>query len=48
MPNGWTEWFGLVDPWTYRMWGYQIFENGDRRTYGSLLREVPRLYQTRC
>ena len=28
------------------MWGYQIFENGDRRTYGSLLREVPRYYQT--
>jgi N-acetylglucosamine-6-sulfatase len=45
-PNGWTEWFGLVDPWTYRMWGYQLFENGDRRTYGSLLREVPRYYQT--
>jgi N-acetylglucosamine-6-sulfatase len=46
MPNGWTEWYGLVDPWTYRMWGYQLFENGDRRTYGSLLREVPRYYQT--
>jgi N-acetylglucosamine-6-sulfatase len=45
-PNGWTEWFGLVDPWTYRMWGYQLFENGDRRTYGSLMREVPRYYQT--
>jgi N-acetylglucosamine-6-sulfatase len=45
-PNGWTEWFGLVDPWTYRMWGYQLFENGDRRTYGSLLREIPRYYQT--
>jgi arylsulfatase A-like enzyme len=46
IPNGWTEWFGLVDPWTYRMWGYQLFENGERRTYGSLLREVPRYYQT--
>ena len=46
VPNGWTEWFGLIDPWTYRMWGYQLFENGDRRTYGSLLREVPRYYQT--
>ena len=46
IPNGWTEWYGLVDPWTYRMWGYQLFENGDRRTYGSLLREVPRRYQT--
>ena len=47
VPNGWTEWFGLVDPWTYRMWGYELFENGDRRTYGSLLREVPRYYQTK-
>ena len=28
------------------MWGYQLFENGDRRTYGSLLREIPRYYQT--
>jgi N-acetylglucosamine-6-sulfatase len=47
VPNGWTEWFGLIDPWTYRMWGYQLFENGERRTYGSLLREVPRYYQTK-
>ena len=46
VPNGWTPWFGLVSPWTYRMWGYQLFENGERRTYGSLLREVPRYYQT--
>ena len=46
VPNGWTEWFGLVDPLTYRMWGYEIFENGERRTYGSLLRELPRYYQT--
>jgi N-acetylglucosamine-6-sulfatase len=46
IPNGWTEWYGLVDPWTYRMWGFQLFENGDRRTYGRLLREVPRYYQT--
>ena len=46
VPNGWTEWFGLVDPFTYRMWGYEIFENGDLRTYGSLLRELPRYYQT--
>ena len=47
VPNGWTEWFGLVDPWTYRMWGFELFENGDRRTYGSLLREEPRYYQTK-
>jgi arylsulfatase A-like enzyme len=47
VPRGWTEWFGLIDPWTYRMWGYQLFEKGERRTYGSLLREVPRFYQTK-
>jgi arylsulfatase A-like enzyme len=47
VPRGWTEWFGLVDPWTYRMWGYQLFENGNRRTYGSLLREDSRFYQTK-
>jgi N-acetylglucosamine-6-sulfatase len=46
VPNGWTEWYGLVDHSTYRMWGYDIFENGDRRTYGRVLREVPRYYQT--
>ena len=46
VPNGWTEWFGLVDHSTYRMWGYDLFENGQRRTYGRLLRELPRYYQT--
>ena len=46
VPNGWTEWFGLVDHSTYRMWGYDLFENGERRTYGRLLRELPRYYQT--
>ena len=46
IPKGWTEWFGLVDPFTYRMWGYEIFENGDLHSYGSLLRELPRYYQT--
>jgi N-acetylglucosamine-6-sulfatase len=46
VPNGWTEWYGLVDHSTYRMWGYDIYENGRRQTYGRVLREVPRLYQT--
>jgi arylsulfatase A-like enzyme len=46
IPKGWTEWYGLVDHSTYRMWGYTIFENGTSRTYGNVLREVPRLYQT--
>jgi N-acetylglucosamine-6-sulfatase len=46
IPRGWTEWYGLVDHSTYRMWGYTMYENGRRRTYGRVLREEPRLYQT--
>jgi N-acetylglucosamine-6-sulfatase len=46
IPKGWTEWYGLIDHSTYRMWGYSLFENGVRRTYGDVLREVPRQYQT--
>jgi N-acetylglucosamine-6-sulfatase len=45
-PEGWTEWYGLVDHSTYRMWGYTIHENDRPRTYGRVLRETPRLYQT--
>jgi N-acetylglucosamine-6-sulfatase len=45
-PNGWTEWYGLVDHSTYRMWGYDIFENDHRVTYGNVRRERPRYYQT--
>ncbi len=46
LPNGWTEWFGLMDHFTYRMWGYDIFEDGERTRYGSLRREVADKYQT--
>ena len=46
LPKGWTEWYGLIDHSTYRMWGYSMFENGVRRTYGNVLREEPRRYQT--
>ena len=46
VPRGWTEWYGLIDHSTYRMWGYSMLENGERRTYGNVLRERPRLYQT--
>ena len=30
IPRGWTEWYGLVDHSTYRMWGYTMYENGRR------------------
>ena len=46
VPKGWTEWYGLVDHSTYRMWGYKIHENGRTRQYGNVLRERPRYYQT--
>jgi N-acetylglucosamine-6-sulfatase len=46
VPKGWTEWYGLIDHSTYRMWGYDIFENGRRETYGRVGREVARQYQT--
>ena len=46
IPRGFDEWYGLIDPFTYRMWGYEIFENGERKTYGSVRRERARLYQT--
>jgi N-acetylglucosamine-6-sulfatase len=51
VPNGWTEWYGLVDHSTYHMWGYKIHEKKpgeEARTkeYGKQLREVGRYYQT--
>lgn len=46
VPPGWSEWFGSVDPTTYRMWGYTLNENGKRKTYGSPFDEDPDLYQT--
>jgi len=47
-PRGWTEWDGLIDHSTYRMWGYSIFENDHRVTYGKVVSpHLPaRLYQT--
>jgi N-acetylglucosamine-6-sulfatase len=45
-PRGWTDWEGLIDHSTYRMWGYSIFDNDHRVTYGRLLSRNPRLYQT--
>jgi N-acetylglucosamine-6-sulfatase len=51
-PNGWSEWYGLVDHSTYRMWGYKIREKGPgdeqgtTRTYGKVMSRRPELYQT--
>jgi arylsulfatase A-like enzyme len=46
VPNGFTEWYGLIDPFTYRMWGYQIFEDRRRQAYGRVRREARATYQT--
>jgi arylsulfatase A-like enzyme len=46
VPPGWGEWYGSVDPTTYRMWGYTLNENGQLRTYGEANVEDPALYQT--
>ena len=45
-PPGWSEWHGTVDPTTYRMWGYRMFDHGRVRQYGSQFDEDPALYQT--
>jgi N-acetylglucosamine-6-sulfatase len=28
IPPGWSEWYGAVDPFTYRYWGFVVNENG--------------------
>jgi N-acetylglucosamine-6-sulfatase len=46
VPPGWSEWYGAVDPTTYRMWGYTLNENGRQVTYGTPFDETPATYQT--
>lgn len=45
IPPGYDEWYGLVDPTTYHMWGYRLNENGTATTYGTDAEEED-LYQT--
>jgi arylsulfatase A-like enzyme len=35
IPPGWTEWYGAVDPSTYKYNGYFLNENGTIKRYGS-------------
>src|SRR5215211_8531392 len=35
VPAGWSEWYGSVDPSTYRFYGYTLNENGRLVNYGS-------------
>lgn len=41
-PPGWRTWFGLVDPTTYRMYGYKVSDGQGVVTYG----DRPQDYQT--
>lgn len=41
-PPGWSRWFGLIDPSTYRMYGYTVSDDGEPVTYGN----APKDYQT--
>ncbi len=44
IPPGWSNWHGTLR--TYRMYGFQLNDNGVVHTYGSLRRPNKRLYQT--
>ncbi|HEU0019391.1 MAG TPA: sulfatase [Thermoleophilaceae bacterium] len=44
VPPGWDEWYGTIDPTTYRYSGYTVNENGSLRTYGR--DRDPRWYST--
>lgn len=44
VPPGWDEWYGTIDPTTYRYYGYTVNENGVLRTYGR--DRDPRFYST--
>ena len=35
VPPRWSEWYGSVDPSTYRYYGYTLNENGALTTYGA-------------
>lgn len=41
-PPGWSRWFGLIDPSTYKMYGYMVSEDGVPVSYG----DAPEDYQT--
>jgi N-acetylglucosamine-6-sulfatase len=35
VPPGYSEWYGSIDPTTYRFWNYTLNENGSFVTYGT-------------
>lgn len=46
IPQGWKDWYGLMGPSTYSMWGYTLNENGKLRKYGKKKGGKPANYQT--
>ncbi len=46
VPPGWSDWYGSVDPTTYRMYGYTLNQNGQLVDYGDYDTEDPATYQT--
>lgn len=46
IPLGWKDWYGLMGPSTYNMWGYTLNENGRLRQYGNKSGGHPATYQT--
>ncbi|MGH2726371.1 MAG: sulfatase-like hydrolase/transferase, partial [Actinomycetota bacterium] len=50
VPPGWSDWYALIDPTTYQMWGYTINEKSENgqtlHTYGQIDVEDPAFYQT--
>jgi N-acetylglucosamine-6-sulfatase len=39
VPAGWSEWYGSIDPSTYRFYGYTLNENGRLVNYGASAQE---------
>ncbi|HYN20143.1 MAG TPA: sulfatase [Thermoanaerobaculia bacterium] len=35
VPQGWTRWFGLADPTTYRVYDYTVIDGGKKVRYGN-------------
>ena len=48
VPPGWTEWYGLVDHTTYRMWGYDVRERPHARVRQAAGRNGPQVPDRRA
>lgn len=46
IPQGWTDWHGAIDPFTYWNYGFWLNHNGRVQRYGTPSDENPARYQT--